>query len=150
MISELTRQLQGQISAQRILHLRNPNLGPNSGKRILDARNLDPNSRVGFFLILCFQQKRPPEKFILENSPPKIHLLKFNPEIGAKTLPLHLCRAIWLRQLRYRTITDFNCLQTQWARRDRLMSRGKNCREAIFVSHLSRNYPHRGGNFERG
>ena len=38
----------------------------------------------------------------------------------------------------------------QWARRDRLMSRGKNCRETIFVSHLSRNYPHRGVNFERG
>ena len=33
---------------------------------------------------------------------------------------------------------------------DRLMSRGKNCRETIFVSHLSRNYPHRGVNFERG
>ena len=26
----------------------------------------------------------------------------------------------------------------------------KNCRETIFVSQLSRNYPHRGGNFERG
>ena len=37
---------------------------------------------------------------------------------------------------------------TQWARRDRLMSRGKNCRETIFVSHLSRNYPHRGVNFD--
>ena len=37
---------------------------------------------------------------------------------------------------------------SQWARRDRLMSRGKNCRETIFVSHLSRNYPHRGVNFE--
>ena len=33
---------------------------------------------------------------------------------------------------------------SQWARRDRLMSRCKNCRETIFVSHLSRNYPHRG------
>ena len=38
---------------------------------------------------------------------------------------------------------------TQWARRDTLMSRGKNCRETIFVSQLSRGYPHRGGNFER-
>ena len=35
-------------------------------------------------------------------------------------------------------------------RRDRLMSRGKNCREAIFASHLSRDYPRRGVNFERG
>ena len=26
---------------------------------------------------------------------------------------------------------------------------GKNCRKTIFVSQLSRNYPHRGGNFER-
>ena len=41
-------------------------------------------------------------------------------------------------------------IPSQWARRDRLMSRGKNCRETIFVSHLSRNYPHRGVNFERG
>ena len=39
---------------------------------------------------------------------------------------------------------------TQWARRDRLMSRGRNCRETIFASHLSRNYPHRGVDFERG
>ena len=30
------------------------------------------------------------------------------------------------------------------------MSQGKNCREAIFVSQLSRNYPHRGGDLERG
>ena len=37
----------------------------------------------------------------------------------------------------------------QWARRDILMSRGKNRRETIFVSQLSRNYPHRGGDFER-
>ena len=41
-------------------------------------------------------------------------------------------------------------LHYQWARRDRLMSRGKACRETIFVSHLSRNYPHRRVNFERG
>ena len=41
-------------------------------------------------------------------------------------------------------------LLSQWARRDRLMSRGKNCRETIFVSQLSRNYPYRGVNFERG
>ena len=39
---------------------------------------------------------------------------------------------------------------TQWARRDILMSRGKNCRETVFVSQLSRNCPHHGGNFERG
>ena len=39
---------------------------------------------------------------------------------------------------------------TQWARRDRLMSRGTNCRKTILVSHLSRNYPHRWVNLERG
>ena len=30
------------------------------------------------------------------------------------------------------------------------MSRDKNRRETMFISQLSRNYPHRGGNFERG
>ena len=41
---------------------------------------------------------------------------------------------------------------TQWAnlRSDILMSRGKDCRETIFVIRLSRTYPHRRGNFERG
>ena len=29
------------------------------------------------------------------------------------------------------------------------MPRGKNCRETIFATQLSRNYPHRGGNFGR-
>ena len=46
--------------------------------------------------------------------------------------------------------TPFLGMLTQWTRRDILMSRDKNCREIIFVSQLSRNYPHRGGNFERG
>ena len=32
--------------------------------------------------------------------------------------------------------------KTQWAKRDTLMSRGKNCRETIIVSQLSRSYPH--------
>ena len=30
------------------------------------------------------------------------------------------------------------------------MPRGKNCRETIFAARLPRNYPHHGGNFERG
>ena len=37
-------------------------------------------------------------------------------------------------------------LVSQWARRDILMSRDKNWRKTIFVSQLSRNYPHHGGN----
>ena len=35
-------------------------------------------------------------------------------------------------------------LETQWARRDILMSRVKNCHETLFVSQLSPNYPRRG------
>ena len=39
--SDLCRGLlQGQISAQVTLHLGNPSLGPNAGKRVLDARIL--------------------------------------------------------------------------------------------------------------
>ena len=69
---------QGQISAQGILHLRNPNLGPNSGKRILDARILDPNSWVEF-LDSVFSSKRGPLKNSpSRNSPPKIHVSKFS------------------------------------------------------------------------
>ena len=41
-------------------------------------------------------------------------------------------------------------IPTQWAKRDTLKLRGENCRETIFVSQLSRSYPRRGGNFERG
>ena len=59
-------------------------IGSNSGKRILDARILDPNSRVEFFDSVfsskCGPQKNSPSR----NSPPKIHLPKFNPEIGPK------------------------------------------------------------------
>ena len=50
---------QGQKSAQGILRLRNPNLGPNSGKRILDARILDPNFWVEFFDSVFSSQKGP-------------------------------------------------------------------------------------------
>ena len=76
-----------------ILHLRNPNLGPNSGKRILGARILDPNSWVEFVEPVFFQEKRPPEKFTFkkftsQNSPSKIQ-----PRNRAKKFTLHLCRA---------------------------------------------------------
>ena len=40
---------QSEKSAQGILRLWNPNLRPNSGKRILDARILDPNSWAELF-----------------------------------------------------------------------------------------------------
>ena len=79
------RMYQGQISAQGILHLRNPNLGLNSGKRILGARILDPNSRVEFFEPVFSSKRGPQKNSPSSNSPFKIHLPKFNPEIGPKT-----------------------------------------------------------------
>ena len=39
--------------------------------------------------------------------------------------------------------------RAQRAQRGILMPRGKTCRETIFAAQLPRNYPHRGGNFER-
>ena len=37
---------------------------------------------------------------------------------------------------------------SEWARRDTLMSRDRNCRETFLVSQLSRSYPRRGGNLK--
>ena len=76
--------IQGQIYAQGILHLRNPNLGPNSAKRILDARISDPNSWIEFFGPFFSRKRGPLKNSPSRNSPPKIHLPKFNPEIGPK------------------------------------------------------------------
>ena len=92
-----TKKHQGQIAAQGILHLRNPNLGPNSAKRILDARISDPNSWVEFFGPI-FPGKKSPEKFTVEkftsqNSPSKIQ-----PRHRAEKFTLHLCRATWLKK----------------------------------------------------
>ena len=46
---EKTTHTQGQVSAEGILHLVNPNLGSNSGMRIFETRILEPNSGVEFF-----------------------------------------------------------------------------------------------------
>ena len=73
---------QGQKSAQGILRLRNPNSGPNSVKRILDARILHPNSWVEFFDSVFSSKRGPLKNSPSRNSPPKIHLPKFDPEIG--------------------------------------------------------------------
>ena len=54
---------------------RNPNLGTKPGKRVLNARILDPNS----------------EKFTSRNSPSKIQ-----PRNRAEKFTLHLCRAVWM------------------------------------------------------
>ena len=78
------------------MRLRNPNLGPNSGKRILDARILDPNSRVEFFDSVFFQQKRPPEKFTLEKFTSRNSHRKIHPRIWAEKFTLHFCMAILL------------------------------------------------------
>ena len=44
-----------------------------------------------------------------------------------------------------------NCpMDAQKTWRGILMPRGNNCRETIFAAQLPRNYPHRGGAFERG
>ena len=75
---------QRQKSAEGILRLRNPNLGPNSGKRILDSRILDPNSRVEFFDSVFPSKRGPLKNSPSRNSPPKIHIEKFTPEFGLK------------------------------------------------------------------
>ena len=108
---------QGQKSAQGILHLRNPNLGPNSAKRILDARILDPSSWVEF-LDSVFSSKRGPLKNSpSRNSPPKIHPSKFNPEIGQKIhiAPLqgHLCENVFLNVLGNFFSNNGNCASTK-------------------------------------
>ena len=78
------KTFQRQKSAQGILRLRNPNLGPNSGKRILDARILDPNSRVEFFDSVFSSKRGPLKNSPSRNSPPEIHIEKFTPEFGPK------------------------------------------------------------------
>ena len=89
---------QGQISAQGIWHLRNPNLGPDSGKRILDTRILDTRILGSNFLVLfLFQQKRPPEKFTLEKFTSQNLPSRIQRRNRAKKFTLHLCRAIWLK-----------------------------------------------------
>ena len=84
---------QGQVSAEGILHLVNPNLGSNSGMRIFEPRILGPNSGVEFFGPM-FPIKRAPSKI----HPQEIHRpnshQKFAPEFGLKNS--HFCRAILL------------------------------------------------------
>ena len=56
------------------MHRRNPNLGPNSGKRILDARISDPNSWVE-----CFDPVLPSKRGPLKNSPSTSSPFKIQP-----------------------------------------------------------------------
>ena len=75
---------QGQVSAQGILHLVNPNLGSNSGMRIFEPRLLGSNSGVEFFGPMFSNKKSPLKNSPPRNSPPKIHIEKFTPESGLK------------------------------------------------------------------
>ena len=75
----------GRISAQGSLHLRNPNLGPNSGKRILDAQISDPNSWVEIF-DLFFPAKEAPRKFTLEKFTSQSSLSKIQPRNRAQKI----------------------------------------------------------------
>ena len=74
----------------------------------------------------------------------------------AKTYKLGLSQAS-ARTPTLKTVKGMGAIQrgflqfkTQRAQRGISMPRGKNCRETIFAAQLLRNYPHRGGNFERG
>ena len=58
------------------------------------AEFCETNFGPGISRSCFFQQKRPPKNSPSRNSPPKIHLPKFNPEIGPKKFTLHLCRAV--------------------------------------------------------
>ena len=87
---------QGQVSAEGILHLVNPNSTPNSGMRIFEPRILGPNSGVEFFGPMFSNKKSPPQKFTpkkftAQNSHQKIH-----PRIRAEKFTLHFCRVILL------------------------------------------------------
>ena len=62
----------------------------------------------------------------------KLGFCAFSPEIGKKLAP----------EIGPRIGPAWKT--AQWAKRDTLMSRGQNCRETVFVSQLSRSYPHRG------
>ena len=64
---------QGQISAQGILHLRNPNLGPNSGKRIFGRPNFGPEFLGRILWSYFFPGKEAPSKIHRR----QIHLPKF-------------------------------------------------------------------------
>ena len=83
-LSTDSRKPQGQVSAEGILHLANPNSGSNSGVRIFEPRILGPNSGVEFIRPMFSNEKSPLKNSPSRNSPPKIHIKKFTPEFGLK------------------------------------------------------------------
>ena len=62
-LKQLLGNYPGQISAQGILHLQNPNSGPNSGKQLWGARIVHPNAWLEFIDPFFLQQKKRPDKF---------------------------------------------------------------------------------------
>ena len=102
------------------MRLRNPNLGPNSVKQILDTRILDPNSWVECFDCF-FQQKRPPEKFTVEkftsqNSPSKIQ-----PRNRTKKFTVHFCRAARPLKNKQKTADNTLFLRSVLTAQDRIL-----------------------------
>ena len=71
-------------------------LGPNSAKRIWDARISDPNSWVEFFGPIFSRKRGPLKNSPSRNSPPRNSPSKIQPRNRAKKFTLHLCRATWL------------------------------------------------------
>ena len=86
---------QGQVSAEGILHLVNPN----SGMRILGCEFLGPEfwGRIlGSHFSRRFLIKEPPQKFILKKFTAQNSHQKIYPRIRTEKFTLHFCRAILL------------------------------------------------------
>ena len=86
----------------------------------------------------------------------KIKILKFSSENenfkrAAHQTPI-FCGVFWRSGLKFSS--EIEIFKRDWKFQSRLSFFNlwalRDCRETIFASHLSRNYPHRGVNFERG
>ena len=73
-------------------------------------------------------------------------LSEFQGILGASLSELHTTYTMRKSDSR----SNYRSDSPQRARRGILMPRGEHCRETIFAAQLPRNYPHRGGIFERG
>ena len=104
-----TKTLRDKSLHMGILRLRNPNSGPNSGKRILDARILDPNSWVEFFDTVFSSKEAPRRIHGSRNSPPKFTLQNSTQKSDEKNLiaplPGHLAEKPQMKQ---------HCCCTRW------------------------------------
>ena len=94
--SQRNHYFQGQVSAEGILHLLNPNSTPNSGMRIFEPRILGPNSGVEFFGPMFSNEKSPLQKFTLKKFTARNSHQNNHPKIRAEKFTLHFCGAILL------------------------------------------------------